>query len=686
MIFEQIRIHNLFSYYGEQIFDLTLPNDGRNIVLIGGRNGFGKTSFINSLKLLFLGPHKSLRVALQVGRIPSVANYLLGMGDEWLGIFNRQARREGQMEFGVSIDWREPEGKVTAQRRWRLDGRGDCKGILRVTPDFADPLENDEADDFLERRADDFLERRLPKDFISFFFYDGEQVQRLAEANREGQLEQIEKILDIADIDLINEYIGKTISAWRQEKSESNPEIQHIALQGELDLLRVQKMELGQKIDELSEELAGVEQNISRNRRYLESHQAFVHQRNEMGYKKDEQHILEQLETTSSDLANRLPIDAPLLFNPELVSKAATDLRRLTDSQAGGLAQEVQVLLNALPVRLLDEPPHYQLPLSEQQREFYRKKLLRILRCYESDPEDISDGLMRLDPSLAARLVERLNYYQHADNQRQRTIDDLRRISQFKRDLEDIRYKLNDMSSLSDEEQQVYKERKKQNTEFEQRRDTLRDQLRDLKREEQDKDRAIEKKQQEKKHQESAIRLDRERQKRVDLAKILQRLFSSYKQELKLRRRKDIEEAINQRFAELMTSHHQITHIKIGESFDLHFLNANAESVGMASISSGMKQIIATALLWALKNVSGRSVPVVIDTPLARIDREHQINLLTRYYPNAGDQVIILPTDAELDHEKYQILKPYVYCEYRLANTSGENTKPLREPLFSKVV
>jgi DNA sulfur modification protein DndD len=678
MIFEQICIRNLFSYYGEQIFGLTLPNDGRNVVLIGGRNGFGKTSFINSLKLLFLGPHESLRSALQVGRKPSVANYLLGMGDEWLGIFNRQARREGQTEFGVSIDWREPEGKVTAQRHWRLDTRGGCEEILRVTPDFADPLEDDE--------ADNFLEQRLPKDFISFFFYDGEQVQQLAEANRAGQLAQIEKILDIADIDVLDEYIGKTITAWRREKPESSPVTQLVALQGNLDLLKAQEKELSQKIDELNEDFTSLDQNISRNRRYLEHHRAFVHQRNEAVYKNDKQRILEQLETTSSNLASRLPIDAPLLFNPELVSKAATDLRRLTDSQAGGLAQEVQILLNALPVRLLDEPPHYQLPLSEQQREFYRKKLLRILRSYESDPEDISDGLMRLDPTLAAHLMKRLNYYQLADNQRQRAIDDLRQISQLKRDLEGIQRKLDDMSSLSDEEQRIYQERQKQNAEFEQQRDMLRDQLLDLKKGQLEKNRAIEKTQQEIKQQESAIWLDRERQKRVDLATTLQRIFRSYKQYLKLRRRKDIEEAINQRFAELMTSHHQITHIKVGESFDLHYLNASNEPVGMASMASGMKQLIATALLWALKDVSGRSVPVVIDTPLARIDRQHQINLLARYYPNAGDQVIILPTDSELDYEKYQILKPHVYCEYRLANASGENTNPLSEPLFVKAV
>ncbi|HRD50336.1 MAG: AAA family ATPase [Candidatus Competibacter sp.] len=619
MIFEQICIRNLFSYYGEQIFDLTPSNDGRNVVLIGGRNGFGKTSFINSLKLLFLGPHESLRSALQVGRKPSVANYLLGMGDEWLGIFNRQARREGQTEFGVSIDWREPEGKVTAQRHWRLDGRGGCEEILRVTLDFTDPLEDDE--------ADDFLERRLPKDFISFFFYDGEQVQRLAEANREGQLAQVEKILDIADIDILEEYVGKAITAWRREKSESNLETQRVALQGSLDLLQAEQKEFSQKIDELSEELTILEKSISRNRRYLENQQAFVHQRNEAIYKNDEQRISEQLETKSTELTNRLPIDAPLLFNPELVSKAIADLRRLTDSQAGGLAQEVKLLLNALPIRLLDEPPHFQLPLSEQQREFYRKKLLRILRSYESDPEDIGDGLMRLDPTVAAHLMKRLTYYQLADNERQRAIDDLRQISQLKRGLVDVQRKLDDMSSLSDEEQRIYQERQKQNAEFEQQRDMLRGQLNDLKKDQREKDRDIEKKRQEIKQQESAIQLDIERQKRVDLATTLQRIFRSYKQELKLRRRKDIEEAINRRFAELMTSHHQIMHIKVGESFDLHYLNASDEPVGMASMSSGMKQLIATALLWALKDVSGRSVPVVIDTPLARIDREHQFNL-----------------------------------------------------------
>jgi len=50
-----------------------------------------------------------------------------------------------------------------------------------------------------------------------------------------------------------------------------------------------------------------------------------------------------------------------------------------------------------------------------------------------------------------------------------------------------------------------------------------------------------------------------------------------------------------------------------------------------------MKQLITTSLLWALKEVSGKRLPVIIDAPLARIDSEHQQNLLKHYYPFAGE-------------------------------------------------
>ena len=95
----------------------------------------------------------------------------------------------------------------------------------------------------------------------------------------------------------------------------------------------------------------------------------------------------------------------------------------------------------------------------------------------------------------------------------------------------------------------------------------------------------------------------------------------------------------------------------------------------MGNISAGMKQLVAQSLIWGLKDVAGKEAPVVVDTPLARIDRKHQENLITHYYPKAASQVIVLPTDSELDSEKYALLKPYVYREYRLNNPKGDRTQ-----------
>jgi DNA sulfur modification protein DndD len=92
---------------------------------------------------------------------------------------------------------------------------------------------------------------------VPFFFYDGEQVQQIAEANREGQLRQIERLLDISTIDTLDEYLGRAISKWRQ--SAQAPEIQADLKQlegqkqqseGQLQSLQARRDELQTDIDQ----------------------------------------------------------------------------------------------------------------------------------------------------------------------------------------------------------------------------------------------------------------------------------------------------------------------------------------------------------------------------------------------------------------------------------------------------
>ena len=136
-----------------------------------------------------------------------------------------------------------------------------------------------------------------------------------------------------------------------------------------------------------------------------------------------------------------------------------------------------------------------------------------------------------------------------------------------------------------------------------------------------------------------------------------------------------LEQRINVRFAELVTNHGLVDAITIDDLYTMTFLDGERRPVGRASLSSGLKQLAATALLWAMKDVSGLEMPVVIDTPLGRIDRENQDNMLLNYYPRLAGQVIILPTDTEIDARRLALIEDHVGIQYRIENETGDRAR-----------
>ena len=62
------------------------------------------------------------------------------------------------------------------------------------------------------------------------------------------------------------------------------------------------------------------------------------------------------------------------------------------------------------------------------------------------------------------------------------------------------------------------------------------------------------------------------------------------------------------------------------------------------------------SFLWALALLSGRNLPVVIDTPLSRMDSKHRDKLVELYFPCASHQVVLLSTDVEIDEHYFKSL------------------------------
>ena len=110
-----------------------------------------------------------------------------------------------------------------------------------------------------------------------------------------------------------------------------------------------------------------------------------------------------------------------------------------------------------------------------------------------------------------------------------------------------------------------------------------------------------------------------------------------------------------------------ISYIKMDpKTLDFCYYNDKNEIVPKKRLSAGEKQLMVVALLWSLAICSKRKLPVIIDTPLSRLDSMHRIAFIKTYFPNASDQTIILSTDSEIFGEYYEALRENVGDEYTL--------------------
>jgi len=120
-------------------------------------------------------------------------------------------------------------------------------------------------------------------------------------------------------------------------------------------------------------------------------------------------------------------------------------------------------------------------------------------------------------------------------------------------------------------------------------------------------------------------------------------------------------------YEKLMRYEDPVSEIDIDEeSWQIILKDNKGRPLEKRVFSAGMKEIYALSLLWALSQSSGKELPVVIDTPVGRLDSTNRRALFEKYLPYAGHQVIVLSTDREVDVEWAKRLSPFVAKQYRL--------------------
>ena len=165
------------------------------------------------------------------------------------------------------------------------------------------------------------------------------------------------------------------------------------------------------------------------------------------------------------------------------------------------------------------------------------------------------------------------------------------------------------------------------------------------------------------------------------------------RKKIKTDKRANLEESINAKFKLLKKEDWDADKINLDINFNINLYDVDSNAMDVLSCSSGQKQIIATALIWGISEYIAEDIPMIIDTPLGRLDEKNQSLILNKFYPEVSKQVIILPTPSELKHDGFKTLVPHISQTFKLNNagsaTSVEevdtddiiNSRPLQENL-----
>lgn len=225
MKFSNIEINNFRQYYNSVNVDLG-TNDEKNIVIIGGRNGYGKTNFLLSIVWCLFGDKISQIDENFKKEIQKEKNYSSFMQQS----INWTAKKENKTRFSVSIkisDIELPElrtlnsntDSILIKRTFDVASMNETLSIIDVASNLE--IFDDESDKI--NFINDYI---IPIDAAKFVFFDAEKISEIANLSikDEGSFinDALGKILGLDTYETLIEDIEFYINSLKKEGASKN--------------------------------------------------------------------------------------------------------------------------------------------------------------------------------------------------------------------------------------------------------------------------------------------------------------------------------------------------------------------------------------------------------------------------------------------------------------------------------
>lgn len=645
MIIKELKLYNFGVYAGDNVFTFS---SNKPVVLVGGMNGRGKTTFLEAILLSLYGQNS---FAYQESKFKSYGQYLksyINMSD---------GTNEASVELFFSLDSSETEN-YRIKRSWNSNSQ-------RIREEIA-VYKNGKLSSFLTENWLMFIENILPSRLSNFFFFDGEKIAELAVEDTDSQMkESIRSLLGISVLDVLSNDIGRIITR-NVKKSTSDKTV------AELEGLRAIKDALEKQLNAVGTQINDEKSNLSANKRKLDLlNNEYKSKGGELIKQREDLYQKKISLTTKLNQVNDLLISDAASELPLVLVK---DLLLDIEDQAL-LEQEKKTLSMTL----------YQM---KYMLKFYKKEFpdnldnanhfIEFIRdnAESGDVEEIyglSDNcLFRLQNLLENDLTEKISLTQNHLRMQNKNKDEINQLENY-------------LSVDIDEKAlaKLYKEIKvteEKISENEVKIRSLEEQYKKLN------GQYISSNSEFKKNVETylqRVELNDDTDRLLKYLQIANNILDEYKIRLQRRKVGIVAETMTRCYKVLANKKNLIDQILMDENtLDLSYINHDGEKIEKASLSAGEKQLMVISLLWALAICSKKKLPVIIDTPLSRLDSNHREALISSYFPHASEQTIILSTDSEITPEYYNMMKENIGDEFTLVYDDSTKSTSIRSGYF----
>ncbi|MYM87696.1 DNA sulfur modification protein DndD [Rugamonas sp. FT82W] len=666
MWISKIELTNFKSYQHAE-FEFPEPSSGENIVLIGGMNGYGKTSILEALYLGLYGKDAIVHLA----RAGLKADDSKGYPTFLERAFNGEAKRDGQDSMSVRIVINKTKTKaIDIRRRWYFKSnsgiwtRDEEAVVWELTRGVPGTPKKDGKNGFL---LPDLLDNQfVPAHIAPFFFFDGEEVKKLADQSRIEQVKQglegllgvvllrnlAERLKDfeaskrssVASVDEDN--IDRLLAALtadearldelRQDATTSTDRLRQLKADRESFIERMRSVGGGggdiATVKDLVEEREGLRNAQREVQRALERILA-----DKLPFHLMPKSILNdfrtqlQKEVTLADWQNECKTLQPKLakFEKAFLEASTPEISPgLTDTQIAAIKGRIEAAWASLyhppPSNCAEEVVHSYL------HEGLRERALSFLDSLTVGQQDVHD-----------LLAHQRNLTEQIDELGKK----IARVEGIDRDgtFAELRNNLSTVSQQIDEVEAHIREDDREIFGLESTVNNTRSRY-----------------QQERKRRDdtSPVRqlVGKAERVRAVIDEVVPALFPLKVQALAAAMTKVYKQLAHKT---------QVSKIVIDNDGTTTILGKNGVEI-MFDRSAGENQIFATALIAGLAEVSGVRAPMVVDTPLGRLDSKHRENIFGFWTGTSSRQVILLSQDKEIDPDFYERIHKHVCVTYLL--------------------